>query len=60
MLLFDPPTLASHLLLYIPLLALTDRQNHGRTNTLASRGLEELFFYYDRQKKVLVVCLVGA
>ena len=28
-------------LLHIPLLALTDRQNYGETNTLASRGLEE-------------------
>ncbi len=31
------------LLLYIPLLALTDGQNYGGTNTLTSRGLEELF-----------------
>ncbi len=32
------------LLLHIPLLALTDRQNDGETNTLAAHGLEELFF----------------
>ena len=32
------------LLLHIPLLALTDRQNYGETNTHAARGLEELFF----------------
>ncbi len=32
------------LLLYIPLFALTDRQNHRETNTLAARGLEDLFF----------------
>ncbi len=30
-------------LLHIPLLALTDRQNYGGMNTLAARGLEELF-----------------
>ncbi len=38
-----PLFLENTLLLYIPLLALTDRQNHRGTNTLASRGLEELF-----------------
>ena len=32
------------LLLYIPLLALTDRQTDRETNTLASRGLVEPFF----------------
>ncbi len=32
------------LLLYIPLLALTDRRTDGETNTLASRGLVEPFF----------------
>ncbi len=32
------------LLLYIPLVALTDKQNDGEMNTLAARGLEELFF----------------
>ena len=31
------------LLLYIPLLALTDRQTDRESNTLAARGLEELF-----------------
>ncbi len=31
------------LLLHIPLLALTHRQNYRETNTLAPRGLEELF-----------------
>ncbi len=36
--------LINTLLLYIPLLALTDRQNYGGTNTLALRGLEEPFF----------------
>ncbi len=40
--------LINTLLLYILLLALTDRQNYGQTdrqsNTLAARGLEELFF----------------
>ncbi len=36
--------LENTLLLYIPLLALTDGQNHGGMNTLASRGLEEPFF----------------
>ena len=35
--------LINTLLLHIPLLALTDRQNYGETNTLAARGLEELF-----------------
>jgi hypothetical protein len=33
----------SFTLLHIPLLALTDRQNDRETNTLAARGLEELF-----------------
>jgi hypothetical protein len=32
------------LLLYIPLLALTDRINEGESNTLAARELEEVFF----------------
>ncbi len=36
--------LRNTLLLHIPLLALTDGQNYGGTNTLAARGLEELFF----------------
>jgi hypothetical protein len=31
------------LLLHIPLLALTHRQNYREKNTLAARGLEELF-----------------
>jgi hypothetical protein len=31
------------LLLHIPLLALTDGQNYGETNTLATRGLEDFF-----------------
>ncbi len=31
-------------LLYIPLLALTDRQTERDSNTLALRGLEEPFF----------------
>jgi hypothetical protein len=35
--------LCNTLLLHIPLLALTDRRNYGETNTLATRGLEELF-----------------
>ncbi len=39
-----PIFLINTLLLYIPLLALTDRQNHRETNTLASCGLEEPFF----------------
>ncbi len=39
-----PIFLINTLLLYIPLLALTDGQNYGGTNTLTSRGLEELFF----------------
>ncbi len=40
-----PFILINTLLLHIPLLALTDRQNDGqRPNTLAVRGLEELFF----------------
>ncbi len=39
-----PIFLINTLLLYIPLLALTDGQNHRETNTLAVRGLEELFF----------------
>ncbi len=38
-----PIFLINTLLLCIPLLALTDRQNHRETNTLAARGLEELF-----------------
>ncbi len=32
------------LILYIPLLALTDRWNDRETNTLAVHGLEELYF----------------
>ncbi len=36
-----PIFLINTLLLYIPLLALTDRRNYGGTNTLAARGLEE-------------------
>jgi hypothetical protein len=36
--------LINTLLLHIPLLALTDGRNHRETNTLAVRGLEELFF----------------
>ena len=51
-------------LFYPTLLALThrltDSQTDRETTTLASHGLEELFFYYDRKKKVLVVCLAGA
>ncbi len=39
-----PIFLINTLLLYIPLLALTDGQNHRETNTLAARGLEEIFF----------------
>ena len=35
--------LVNTLLLYIPLLTLTDRITDGETHTLASRGLEELF-----------------
>ncbi len=35
--------LINTLLLYIPLLALTDGWNYRETNTLAARGLEELF-----------------
>jgi hypothetical protein len=35
--------LCSTLLLHIPLLALTHGQNYGGMNTLAARGLEELF-----------------
>jgi hypothetical protein len=38
-----PIFLINTLLLHIPLLALNDRQNYGGTNTLAARGLEELF-----------------
>jgi hypothetical protein len=34
----------SFTLLHIPLFALTDRQHDRDTNTLAVRGLEELFF----------------
>ena len=40
-----PIFLINTLLLYISLLALTHEQNYGGTNTLASRGLEELFFH---------------
>ena len=36
--------LVNTLLLYIPLLTFTDRITDGETNTLAARGLEELFF----------------
>jgi hypothetical protein len=36
--------LINTLLLYIPLLALTDRQTDRESNTLALRGLEEPFF----------------
>ncbi len=39
-----PIFLINNILLHIPLLALTDRQNYRETNTLAARGLEELFF----------------
>jgi hypothetical protein len=39
-----PIFLINTLLLHIPLLALTDGQNYGAMNTLAARGLEELFF----------------
>jgi hypothetical protein len=39
-----PIFLINTLLLHIPLLALTDRWNYRGTNTLAARGLEELFF----------------
>jgi hypothetical protein len=35
--------LVNTLLLYIPLLTLTDRITDGETHTLAARGLEELF-----------------
>jgi hypothetical protein len=35
--------LVNTLLLYIPLLTLTDRIKDRETHTLASRGLEELF-----------------
>jgi hypothetical protein len=38
-----PIFLINTLLLYIPLLALTERQNYRGTNTLAARGLEEPF-----------------
>ena len=38
-----PIFLINTLLLHIPLLALTHRQNYRGTNTLAARGLEELF-----------------
>jgi hypothetical protein len=37
-----PIFLINTLLLYIPLFALTDGWNYRETNTLASRGLEEL------------------
>jgi hypothetical protein len=36
--------LVNTLLLYIPLLTLTDRITDGETHTLVSHGLEELFF----------------
>jgi hypothetical protein len=39
-----PIFLINTLLLHIPLLALTHRQNYGGMNTLAARWLEELFF----------------
>ncbi len=39
-----PIFLINTLLLHIPLLAHTDRQNDRETNTLAARGLEEPFF----------------
>jgi hypothetical protein len=39
-----PIFLINTLLLHIPLLAFTDRQNDREMNTLAARGLEELFF----------------
>jgi hypothetical protein len=39
-----PIFLINTLLLHIPLLALTDRQNYRETNTLAACGLKELFF----------------
>ena len=39
-----PIFLINTLLLYIPLLALTDRQNYRGTETHALRGLEESFF----------------
>ncbi len=39
-----PIFLINTLLLHIPLLALTHRQNYRETNTLAVRGPEELFF----------------
>ncbi len=39
-----PFVLINTLLLHIPLLALTDGWNYRGTNTLAARGLEELFF----------------
>jgi hypothetical protein len=38
-----PIFLIKTLLLYIPLLALTDGITDGGTNTLAAHGLEELF-----------------
>ncbi len=38
-----PIFLINTLSLHIPLLALTDRQIYGGTNTLTARGLEELF-----------------
>jgi hypothetical protein len=39
-----PFFLDNTLLLYIPFLALTLGRNYRETNTLAARGLEELFF----------------
>ncbi len=48
--------LINTLLLYIPLLTLTDRQNdRQRPNTLATRGLEELFFQLCCCVSLLVV-----
>ena len=50
-----PIFLINTLLLHIPLVALTHRQNdRRRTNTLAARGLEELFF------KCAVVSVFGS
>ncbi len=39
-----PFSLINTLLLYIPLLALTNGQNYREMNTLTARGLEELIF----------------
>jgi hypothetical protein len=41
-----PFVLVNTLLLHIPLLALTDRQNDRETNTLTACGLEKLFFQF--------------